>query len=252
MGVGGFRSSERYPVAAQPVLLSAKVFEDEAFKESVRNRFADDITRCYLGFVEEAELGLTDAELARRIGVNRGQFTRYRSSAKQQPSLRSFCLRSAAANAGYPDGAVIAFAAYCEAFQAVALQMERVAKPITPEIACCLYFGFRRLRAEMAAGRCELTDQVCQEVILDVREYFPKMPLVRTSVEAFYRDFSHNPLGTVSRDLPAKVPFVTTLASYSVSPPTVHTPEQLREALKGRVEIWANVVFVIGLPNDWF
>lgn len=208
-------------------LLSGKVFADDEFKKRLREQFVEAVIEGYLGIVANAEFGLSDAELARRIGVNRGQFTRYnKSGGTQRPSLRNFCLRSAAANVSYPAGARVAFGAYCDAFEAVAAQMERPCPPMSPEIACCLYFLFRSLKTELAAGRQGLADSVLRTVIQCVHEYFPAA--------------SAEPAENGSHETPRR------------RGPTVQSPSDVRELLVGRLEIWANLVHVLGAPNDWF
>lgn len=265
-------------------LLCVKVFADEAFKKRLRERFVESIIEGYLGIVADAEHGLKDAEVARRIGINRGQFTRYKSESHQRPSLRNFCLRSAAANVSYPDGATVAFAAYCEAFAAVAEKMERPCPPITPETACCLYFLFRAFKNELAAGRLSLAESTLESVLSCVREYFPKtamggvsLPrtdLRRRDVRGRKSDRSRGPqvksegnsLSTAGKCVSGGVGDSQNLAHGCEAGTIPSLPDcrphhggsqvtsasDIRELLNGRVEIWANLVYVLGAPNDWF
>ena len=225
-------------------LLNPKVFSDGEFKAALRLRFTDDISRHYLQMLEEAEYGLSDSMLAKRIGVNRGQFTRYKSAAKQRPTLRNFCLRSAAADAAYASGAVIAFGAYCEAFRAVAVKIGQVPPPLTPEIACCLYFGFRRLRSELKVGRSGLSDAVCNMVICDVREYFPDPESGRRPPHGSPDCSPSSSPGSSSGSSSGRSP--------ASSSPTIRTPQELRDAFDKRIDVWANVAFVLGASDEWF
>lgn len=122
--------------------------------------------------------------MAQRIGIHRGQATRWsKETGLQRPSLRTFCLRAASANASFPNGSRIAFDAYAAVFKTVAKQMKVNAPPVmSGEIACCLYFMFRETKGHIGISGFEVTLDMWQKVLNNIREYYPEDATAKCSI----------------------------------------------------------------------
>ena len=214
-------------------LLDPRVVRDHLDGGSVRDRFREAITGEYISQLESLEkLARTesreeegsksrgaDSRFARRIGVNVAQVARWRLPGIR-PSLEVFCLRSAAEDAEFPRGALVAFKAYAQAYRLVAALIGKGAASISAEQACCLYFSWR-LWIERAKGGNSgpFNEAEIQDVLRMMEEY----------------------LGD---------------AAFAVSGDRdrlIRTPCDVRDTLKGRIEIWINTVFAVGIAtSEWY
>jgi hypothetical protein len=198
--------------------------KNEEFKTRVREEFVESIVTGYLRTVYDAEHGLSLVEVAKRIGLHRGQATRWsKKTGVQRPSLRNFCLRAASANASFPNGARIAFDAYAKVFKTVAKQMKVNAPPeMSGKIACCLYFMFHETKGHIGISGSEVASDMWPKVLNNIREYYPE-------------DVTANALLVVENELDMKEWIAA-----------------MREYLIGRLEIWTNLVIILEHPNAWF